>query len=64
MLFDILASSYIMMCVNRLSYIFLCRLNLFDLSLIIPCASVHVEPMFDRIEVHNLIMPLINAISR
>ena len=51
--FDILASSYIMMYVDKLSYIFLCRLNPFAVSLNIPCASVHGEPMFVRMEVHS-----------
>ena len=62
--FDILASSYIVMCVERLSYILICRLNPSAVSLRIPCASVQGEPMFVRIEVHSLSMPFIIAIGR
>ncbi len=42
--FDILASSYIIMCVDMMSYIFPCRLNPSDVSLSIPCASAQGEP--------------------
>ena len=62
--FDILASSYTMMCVDKLSYISFCRLNLFAASLNIPCASAHGEPMFARMEVHSLSMPFMSAIGR
>ncbi len=61
--FDTLASSYIMICVERLSYIFLCRLNPSAVSLRMPCASAHGEPMFVRIEAHILSMPFISAIG-
>jgi hypothetical protein len=61
--FDILASSYIMIYVERLSYIFLCRLNPSAVSLRMPCASAHGEPMFVRMEVHSLNMPFISAIG-
>ncbi len=61
--FDILASSYIMMCVERLSYIFLCRLNPSVVSLRMPCASAHGEPMFVMMDVHSLSMPFISAID-
>jgi len=52
------------MCVDMLSYIFLCRLNPSVVSLNIPCASVHGEPMLVRIEVHCLSMPFMRAIGR
>ena len=61
--FDILASSYIMMCVERLSYTFLCRLKPSDVSLRTPCASAQGEPMFVRMEVHSLSMPFISAMG-
>ncbi len=61
--FDILASSYTMMCVERLSYIFLCRLKPSAVSLRMPCASTQGEPMFVRMEVHSLSMPFISAIG-
>ena len=61
--FDILASSYIMIYVERLSYIFLCRLNPSTVSLRMPRASAHGEPMFVRTEVHSLSMPFISAIG-
>ena len=62
--FDILASSYIMMCVEMLSYIFLCRLKPSAVSLRMPCASAQGKPMFVRIEVQSLSMPFIIAIGR
>ena len=62
--FDILASLYIIMCVDRLSYIFLCRLNPSDVSLNIPCASAHGELMFVRVEVYSLSMPFMRAIGQ
>ena len=62
--FDILASSYIMMCVERLSYIFLCLLKPSAVSLRMPCASAQGEPMFVRIEVQSLSMPFISAIGQ
>ena len=43
--FDIFASSYNIMCVDRLSYIFLCRRNPSVVPLNIPCASAYAEPM-------------------
>ena len=61
--FLILASSYIIMCVDRLLYIFLCRMNPFVVSLNISCASAHGEPLFVRIEFHILDMPLMRAIG-
>ncbi len=64
MFFYILASSYIMMCAERLSYIFLCRLKPSVVSLRMPCASAEGEPMFVRIEVQGLSMPFISAIGR
>ena len=60
---DILASSYIIICAERLSYIFLCHLNPFAVSLRMTCASAHGEPMFVRMEVHSLSMPIISAIG-
>ena len=62
--FYLLASSYIMMCVETLSYIFLCRLKLFVVSLRMPCASAQGEPMFARNEVHSSSMAFISAIGR
>ena len=62
-LFDILASSYIIMCVERLSYIFLCRLKPSAVSLRMPCDSAQGEPMFVRMEVHSFSMPFISAIG-
>ena len=44
-----------------MSYIFLCRLNPYVVSLNIHCASAHGEPMFVRIEVHSLSMPFMRA---
>ena len=44
--FFFLVSTYIMICVERLSYIFLCRLNLAAVSLRISCASAQGEPIF------------------
>jgi len=52
---DSLASSYIMMCVDRLSYIFLWRLNPSVVSLSISYASAHGEPMFGSMEVHSIL---------
>jgi hypothetical protein len=42
----------------------LCCLNLFALSLSIPCASDQGELMFVRIEVQILSMPFMSAIGR
>ena len=61
--FYILTSSYIIACVDRLSYIFLCRLNLSVVSLSIHCASAHGEPISVRIEVHSLSMPFTSVID-
>ena len=60
---DIFAFSYIMMCVDRVSYIFLCRLNPHAVSLGILCASAHGEPMFVRMEVYSLSVPFMRAIG-
>ncbi len=62
--FYILASSYIIMCVERLSYIFLCHLNSSVVSLRMPCASAQGEHVFVRIEVQSLSMQFISAIGR
>jgi len=51
------------MCKDKLSYILMCRLNPSDVSLNIPYASAHVEPMFVRIEVHSLSMAFVWAIG-
>ena len=56
------ASSYTIMCVDMLWYIFLCLLNPYYMSLNIPCDSVHGEPMFVRIEVHSL--PFMRAVGQ
>ena len=61
--FDILASSFIIMFVDRLPYIFMCRLNPFDVSLNISRTSTHGKPMFVRMEVHSLSIPFIRAIG-
>ncbi len=61
---DILASSYIIMCVERLSYIFICRLKPSAVSLRMPCASAQGEPIFIRMEVQSLSMPFISASGR
>ena len=61
--FYILASSYIMICVERLSYIILCRLKPSAVSLRVTCVSAQGEPMFVRIEVQSLSMPFISAIG-
>ena len=62
--FDILTSSYIMMCVERLSYIFPYRLKPSDVSLRMSYASAQGEPMFVRIEVQSSSIPFISAIGR
>jgi len=61
--FYILASSYIIMYVERPSYIFPCRLNPSIVSLNIHCAFAHGEAMFVRIDVHSLSMPFKRAIG-
>jgi len=63
--FDILVPSYIIMCVNKMLYIFLCRRNPSAVSLSIPCAYAQGdEPMFVRIDVQSLSMPFMSAIGR
>ena len=60
---DILASSYIIMYVDNLSNIFLCRMNPSAVSLSIPCDSAQGELMFVRIEVYSFRMPFTSAIG-
>ena len=63
MFLDILAFSYIMVRVDRLSYIFLYLLNPSAVSLNIPWNSTHGEPMFVRMEVQILRMPFTRTIG-
>ena len=58
-----LASSYIIICVDELSYIFLWRLNPSAVSPIIPCASAHRKSIFMSMEVHSLSIPFMSAIG-
>ena len=51
--FEIFMSSYIMMCVERLSDIFLWERNLVAMSLKMPSDSVAWVPMLVRMDVHT-----------
>ncbi len=62
-LLEIVASSYIMMCVERLSYIFLWERNPSDVSLKMPSASAVWVPMLVRMDVHSLSMQFMNAMG-
>ena len=63
-LFEICASSYIMMCVERLSYMFLWERNPSAESLKTPSDSAVWDPMLVRIDVHSLSMQFIRATGR
>ncbi len=63
MFLDNLASSYAMMCVETLSYIFIWRRNPSAVSLRMPCASAHGDPMFVSIEVHSFSIPFMSAMG-
>ena len=60
---EIFASSYIMMCVERLSYVFLWERNPSAVSLKAPSDSVVWVPLIERIDVHNLSMQFIIAMG-
>ena len=62
-LFYILESSYVMMCVDMLSYRFLCRINPLAVPLSIPCDSAHGEPIFLRMKVKSLRMPFMRVVG-
>ena len=53
---EIFASSYIMVCVERLSYMFLWEQNPFAVSLKTPSDSAVWDPMLVRMDAHNLSM--------
>ena len=57
------ASSYIMICVERLSYIFLRDRNPSAVSLKMPLDSVVWVPMLVRMDVHSLSMQFIRAMG-
>ncbi len=61
--FKILASSYLIMCVERLSYMFLCDRNPSAVSLKTPPDSAVRVPMLVRTNVHNLSMQFISAMG-
>ena len=61
--FEIVESSYIMMCVERLSYIFLWERNPSAVLLKMHLDSVVCVPMLVRIDVHSLSMQFIRAMS-
>ena len=60
---DIFASSYIMLCVERLSYILLWDRNPSAASLNMPLDSAVWIPMLVRIDVQSLSMQFIRAMS-
>ena len=60
---EIFASSYNMMCVERLSYMFLCDRNPSAVSLKIPSDSVVWVPMLVRMDVHSLSMQFMSAMG-
>ncbi len=60
----IFASSYMVMCVDMLSYMFLCDLKPSTISLNIPPDSVVWVPMMVRIDVQSLRMQFIRAMGR
>ena len=61
---DSFASSYIEMCVVRLSYMFLWGLNPSAVSLKTPSDSAVSVPKIVRMDVHNLSMQFIRAMGR
>ena len=61
--FEIFASSYIMMWVERMSYMFLWERNPSAVSLKTPLDSVVWVPMLVRTDVHSLKMQFIKAIG-
>ena len=61
--FEILASSYIMACVERLSYIFLWERNPSAASLKTPSDSVVWVPMQVRMDVQSLSIQFIRAMG-
>jgi hypothetical protein len=60
---EIFASSYIMMCVERLSYIFLWERNPSALLLKMPSNSVVCVQMLVRMDVHSLSMQFVRAMG-
>ena len=62
--FDSFASSYMVMCVDMLSYMFLCDLKPSTVSLNIPPVSVVCVPMTVRIYVRSLRMQFISSMGR
>ena len=60
---EIFASSYIMMCVERLSYMFLWDRNPSAVSLKTPLASAVWVPMFVSMDVQILSIQFINAMG-
>ena len=62
-LLEIVASSYIMMWVERLSYIFLWERNLSAVSVKIPSDFAVCVPMLVRMDVHSLSMQFIRAMG-
>ena len=61
--FEILASSYIMMCVERLSYMFLWERNPSAVSLKMPLDSAVWVPMLVRMDVHSLSIKFVRAMG-
>ncbi len=61
--FEIFASSYIMMCVERLSYMFPWDQNPSAVSLKAPSDSAVWVPMLARMDVHSLSMQFIRAMG-
>jgi hypothetical protein len=60
---EILACDYIMMCVERVSYMFLCARNLFAVSLKTHSDSVVRVPMLVRMDVQSFSMQFISAMG-
>ncbi len=61
--FKIFASSYIMMCVERLPYMFMCDRIPSAVSLKIPPDFALRVPMLVRMDVHSLSIQFINAMG-
>jgi len=61
--FDIVASSYIMTCVDRLSYIFLWERNPSAVSLKMPPESDVWVPMLVKMDVHSFSLQFIRAMG-
>ena len=62
-LFESFASSYIMMCIERLSYMFLVEQNPFAVSLKTPSDFAVCVPMLVRMDAHSLSMQFIRAMG-